>query len=251
MGRWRSLRGAHPRSRGENGPNQPGNCFSAGSSPLTRGKRPQGTARRGRCRLIPAHAGKTTMARAIDAEPPAHPRSRGENRVIWVDSVPTAGSSPLTRGKLACGLAGRGRGRLIPAHAGKTGASQRSRRQWRAHPRSRGENGEIGGGLCAHQGSSPLTRGKLGDLHPGRSQRRLIPAHAGKTRAVSRRSRSSAAHPRSRGENGAFGRARSCTMGSSPLTRGKHLGQSHGWYVQGLIPAHAGKTPISPAATPA
>ena len=54
------------------------------------------------------------------------------------------------------------------------------------------------------------------------------------------------AHPRSRGENGAFGRARSCTTGSSPLTRGKHPDDGADGGGLGLIPAHAGKT-VQPA----
>ena len=57
------VRGAHPRSRGENfwccSRFRPGE----GSSPLTRGKRHARSARRVRARLIPAHAGKTTPIR--------------------------------------------------------------------------------------------------------------------------------------------------------------------------------------------
>ena len=51
-----------------------------------------------------------------------------------------------------------------------------------------------------------------------------------------------AAHPRSRGEN--FRRSSRVAPGggSSPLTRGKHSGQSGVLYGLRLIPAHAGKT---------
>ena len=51
--------GAHPRAGGENGPNQPGNCFSAGSSPRGRGKLRELSAAAAREGLIPARAGKT------------------------------------------------------------------------------------------------------------------------------------------------------------------------------------------------
>ena len=70
---------------------------------------------------------------------------------------------------------------LIPAHAGKTWDLRVGGETDWAHPRSRGENGEIGGGLGAHQGSSPLTRGKpkTGATLDGIGG--LIPAHAGKT----------------------------------------------------------------------
>ena len=91
-------------------------------------------------------------------------------------------------------------------------------------------------------GSSPLTRGK----HLPRVQNTpwggLIPAHAGKTLGMVRHRGLSLAHPRSRGENleklgGSFE-----TLGSSPLTRGKHRAQARQFQRRGLIPAHAGKT---------
>ena len=71
---------AHPRSRGENETQAANASVDAGSSPLTRGKLTPvdlGDVAEG---LIPAHAGKTTVARTWPPPPPAHPRSRGENR---------------------------------------------------------------------------------------------------------------------------------------------------------------------------
>ena len=50
-------------------------------------------------RLIPAHAGKTSFRFSEGALLPAHPRSRGENRVAVYGITTTGGSSPLTRGK--------------------------------------------------------------------------------------------------------------------------------------------------------
>ena len=72
--------------------------------------------------------------------------------------------------------------------------------------------------------------------------RGLIPAHAGKTGYRSRHDVHGRAHPRSRGENDAFARAFDLAVGSSPLTRGKHVLTSHHARAIGLIPAHAGKT---------
>ena len=60
---------------------------------------------------------------------------------------------------------------LIPAHAGKTGVSDRGGRTPEAHPRSRGENGRFEGAGACETGSSPLTRGKLSS--PPRFQRLL------------------------------------------------------------------------------
>ena len=50
-------------------------------------------------------------------------------------------------------------------------------------------------------GSSPLTRGKRERNVQTVHENRLIPAHAGKTQSPSPESITTAAHPRSRGEN--------------------------------------------------
>ena len=111
-----------------------------------------------------------------------------------------------------------------------------------AHPRSRGENLEVG----------LLGGGGLG----------LIPAHAGKTLLISPTSSGTWAHPRSRGENRGAGGGDKVGAGSSPLTRGKQRQGPPTPRVRGsspltrgklficsvsmrrtgLIPAHAGKT---------
>ena len=131
---------------------------------------------------------------------------------------------------------------LIPAHAGKTMRSRCLPRQCTAHPRSRGENGHIGPMDRAHGGSSPLTRGKPGHGPRGPLPDRLIPAHAGKTGFGDPACYGCWAHPRSRGENGATTGQQVLHVGSSPLTRGKHLQSSQLHRRPGLIPAHAGKT---------
>ena len=94
-----------------------------------------------------------------------------------------------------------------------------------AHPRSRGENATGVRLISATHGSSPLTRGKLGEIVAVRARQRLIPAHAGKTRSGSARFL--------------------CAPGSSPLTRGKPGALPPCLMICGLIPAHAGKTPAS------
>ena len=119
MGRRLHL-GAHPRSRGENEIARAEDVNSNGSSPLTRGKPPFLAIARFLLGLIPAHAGKTWFHQSHQADPRAHPRSRGEN--IAAASAPDRrpGSSPLTRGKRgACPTCSAKPG-LIPAHAGKT-----------------------------------------------------------------------------------------------------------------------------------
>ena len=131
---------AHPRSRGENRPVWPTCRTIKGSSPLTRGKLtpiPQVLVGGG---LIPAHAGKTRRFVRNVREDSAHPRSRGENSAGTSAAVSSAGSSPLTRGKLRGDSLSSAMIGLIPAHAGKTAT--------------------LVGGHDRGAGSSPLTRGK-------------------------------------------------------------------------------------------
>ena len=175
---------AHPRSRGENVPVSAGSAWRFGSSPLTRGKLEVRGACPSRCRLIPAHAGKTMVALLVYVVTPAHPRSRGENESNETMALPLSGSSPLTRGKLRTRGPTHRRRRLIPAHAGKTPAAQGTIRSAEAHPRSRGENSHANERIIFLTGSSPLTRGKLSSNHPTPCRCRLIPAHAGKTRGA-------------------------------------------------------------------
>ena len=174
-----------------------------GSSPLTRGKWYAG-----RCKPTPALA---------------HPRSRGENFPKRFSKPPMVGSSPLTRGKFKPAIGKRVVVGLIPAHAGKMVTRLSLRRGARAHPRSRGENCCASHCLRVGEGSSPLTRGKCERARLLTRPRRLIPAHAGKISGSPSRPRSSAAHPRSRGENKRACRAGGVHQGSSPLTRGKYL----------------------------
>ena len=194
-------RTAHPRSRGENNAQSVAAATGKGSSPLTRGKPASSPRTRSPTGLIPAHAGKTHYPERNSHEPWAHPRSRGENPELWSASILENGSSPLTRGKLTHGDASAKQIRLIPAHAGKTSGVPFCAMGASAHPRSRGENRLRCVWAMAVVGSSPLTRGKPTVLRLCRGGRRLIPAHAGKTKGALQYARHTAAHPRSRGEN--------------------------------------------------
>ena len=175
---------AHPRSRGENRPGQRGVLHRVGSSPLTRGKRVLRATGHGIHGLIPAHAGKTDAWTRGAENLRAHPRSRGENAFQAAKKVAARGSSPLTRGKLDADRGSRGRGQLIPAHAGKTVVPAVVGEAGRAHPRSRGENQIKRSGLSQTKGSSPLTRGKRGEAGRDDPRAGLIPAHAGKTNST-------------------------------------------------------------------
>ena len=175
----------------------------------------------------------------------AHPRSRGENIIAMMVSRRPLGSSPLTRGKLNVLQAeGHALG-LIPAHAGKTTAPPAWGGRGPAHPRSRGENERPWQLEELDNGSSPLTRGKLEPHQLEGPGGRLIPAHAGKTTRRGCRNSDPGAHPRSRGENRSGRSSRPSAPGSSPLTRGKRKPIRRAARGRGLIPAHAGKTPLT------
>ena len=135
---------------------------------------------------------------------------------------------------------------LIPAHAGKTARLSGGACRAGAHPRSRGENPYETETEIVPGGSSPLTRGKLSRGSRSPFPSRLIPAHAGKTSRSPRTGSCPRAHPRSRGENFRSPSLRFGGMRSSPLTRGKHNACLAGEILEGLIPAHAGKTPARP-----
>ena len=238
---------AHPRSRGENEGITGTTPRWWGSSPLTRGKRMPVCVSDNRFRLIPAHAGKTDWSKLSVLAFPAHPRSRGENAKPAGVDLSAAGSSPLTRGKLASVVRVSPTLRLIPAHAGKTPHLRVRPGRHRAHPRSRGENVGHVNAWSETAGSSPLTRGKR-IFAPGlRVRVGLIPAHAGKTRHRPGGCCRGGAHPRSRGENRISRLTGSGGMGSSPLTRGKLRFRLPEARRRGLIPAHAGKTRMNGA----
>ena len=280
---------AHPRSRGENQSRVRRHTPPPGSSPLTRGKQSEGTGAFTHHGLIPAHAGKTLTDKHPVRTVTAHPRSRGENVMCFFAPSAVQGSSPLTRGKLSLlGVVLRSVG-LIPAHAGKTLITSAANSTVRAHPRSRGENGDWETFVHRDAGSSPLTRGKLSGAamdtqctglipaHAGKTQvggleglpvpgsspltrgkRRsgagfpvppgLIPAHAGKTRGTGASRRGAGAHPRSRGENILKPANAVHIPGSSPLTRGKRNRRNHRGESERAHPRSRGENPGTYAA---
>ena len=111
-----------------------------------------------------------------------------------------------------------------------------------AHPRACGENLVLTVGLKPPVGSSPRMRGKRKSPVAWLSTGRLIPAHAGKTRRHSRASRKPRAHPRACGENIFTVSLPDRSRGSSPRMRGKRTVWELFPHLDGLIPAHAGKT---------
>ena len=234
----------HPRSRGENAENTVTVPSVGGTSPLTRGKLERQQHSAEQIRNIPAHAGKTHPHPDTQQRHQEHPRSRGENTLANPAFMDKRGTSPLTRGKRRSRASSGVTVRNIPAHAGKTAQLAVTARAAQEHPRSRGENAARLLSISRQIGTSPLTRGKRERMPQEVVDAGNIPAHAGKTRAKTRRVPHPEEHPRSRGENKRFHVIVANPPGTSPLTRGKpHCTARNPVRVRN-IPAHAGKTPV-------
>ena len=193
-------------------------------------------------RLIPAHAGKTVFEYVAGGGQWAHPRACGENASAKVTMSLSEGSSPRMRGKPSQAWVTLFRNGLIPAHAGKTRATQPAASASRAHPRACGENLLPFGSRSLLPGSSPRMRGKRSWHRIFVALRRLIPAHAGKTISLDFLRKNSGAHPRACGENSVGFDSHPPDQGSSPRMRGKRNSSTMNSSTKGLIPAHAGKT---------
>ena len=112
----------------------------------------------------------------------------------------------------------------------------------RAHPRLRREHYVPAAAACATAGSSPLARGTCVVPVAIACGERLIPARAGNTHPILRRTGRQRAHPRSRGEHAPWTAKSLSGRGSSPLARGTPGTTRHQAVVVRLIPARAGNT---------
>ena len=129
----------HPRMRGEHTRASVAFPVLTGSSPHARG--------------APVNV-ENDSARSVD-----HPRMRGEHRLRDLTGLSVRGSSPHARGARRGGEVPRARIGIIPACAGSTWSSIRSRATIRDHPRMRGEHRCSGPWWSWLQGSSPHARG--------------------------------------------------------------------------------------------
>ena len=91
-------------------------------------------------------------------------------------------------------------------------------------------------------GSSPHTRGAQRRIPLPRGLRRIIPAYAGSTGWGLRIPHIGRDHPRIRGEHWGHGGPGRGPRGSSPHTRGAHVGDQSPQLLLGIIPAYAGST---------
>ena len=212
----------HPRSRGV-----------YGGAPF-RGPRPGG--------IIPARAGFTAAHGRVGDPGRDHPRSRG----VYVDHggglMVCGGSSPLARGLPARDRATPAHLRIIPARAGFTRELGAVVEHLRDHPRSRGVYDPVGALRGGGYGSSPLARGLPAHGPAGLAGLRIIPARAGFTGRITRRSLRCRDHPRSRGVYLILRIRARVRRGSSPLARGLHAIVPPCHTCARIIPARAGFT---------
>ena len=194
----------HPRSRGEYLPRGARSGRPGGSSPLSRGIRHRQSERQATRRIIPALAGNTATGRSYLDANGDHPRSRGEYMTIDDLASRTGGSSPLSRGIHPTKAPNRDAVRIIPALAGNTRGIYSTQPGTSDHPRSRGEYSAGAAKRMRLRGSSPLSRGILGDIVNCTPRSGIIPALAGNTCRHLPGVCWRVDHPRSRGEYGPY-----------------------------------------------
>ena len=232
----------HPRIRGEHSSWSIFESYGQGSSPHTRGAPTAARPRFWRRGIIPAYAGSTAPRRTGRFGRTDHPRIRGEHRILKKGLSLYGGSSPHTRGALIhtedrIDVTG-----IIPAYAGSTSSRSAQISPRRDHPRIRGEHLTWWAAAPMTDGSSPHTRGALGDPGYDLDDPGIIPAYAGSTPTGRRYAGASADHPRIRGEHivGSIGMV--IGWGSSPHTRGAPARTAGLGCRRRIIPAYAGST---------
>ena len=217
----------------------------SGSSPHTRGAPALDVGGAQADGIIPAYAGSTALTSDCSWAGRDHPRIRGEHATVLLTLASSSGSSPHTRGALAMQVGVDLLERIIPAYAGSTDLLGDAFAPIGDHPRIRGEHVYLDVLAAAVTGSSPHTRGAQHSSgytccrtriipayagSTGETERviakdpGIIPAYAGSTTSSSLSWRLERDHPRIRGEHGCRAVYSLGELGSSPHTRGAHLG---------------------------
>ena len=232
----------HPRACGELSTSASRPVSPLGSSPRMRGTRGFWHRLQALRRIIPAHAGNSPMAVDLVSEVADHPRACGELRLAPTVNFMGYGSSPRMRGTLSPERPERCVPRIIPAHAGNSGAQTCPAYGSPDHPRA---CGELPTGVVVtlqYYGSSPRMRGTLDTPTNLGPIGRIIPAHAGNSAHDLKTRLARADHPRACGELLGFLCSQPDALGSSPRMRGTRLIRHwrRGWLR--IIPAHAGNS---------
>ena len=234
----------HPRACGELQTVKFFGCHTDGSSPRMRGTPEYLGDRLDDRRIIPAHAGNSTIRNTITHRLPDHPRACGELPLWRQSGERDCGSSPRMRGTHLMRTPWLRVYRIIPAHAGNSTTPSRRSSVWTDHPRACGELSVTGDASPLSNGSSPRMRGTRpsgGSRHEfdhGSSPRmrgtpsvvygrgpidRIIPAHAGNSFWPTAPTGFRPDHPRACGELHDLLNWKRTVNGSSPRMRGTHI----------------------------
>ena len=130
-------------------------------------------------RITPAHAGNRSRSRRALAYQGDHPRTCGEQSLIYCPMVLLIGSPPHMRGTAVPAdpvLVHHG---ITPAHAGNRSALKTHGHKWRDHPRTCGEQPLKCVSHFLPMGSPPHMRGTAESVHEELHIRGITPAHAG------------------------------------------------------------------------
>ena len=193
--------------------------------------------------IIPAYAGNTWCGRSFSPSKRDHPRVCGEHWGIALTVAGVAGSSPRMRGTPEACVGVHVAWGIIPAYAGNTTTPLSSHVFDRDHPRVCGEHILDDSSAYILMGSSPRMRGTRRLPAVRRRRHGIIPAYAGNTSPLTKRTVRARDHPRVCGEHLVRTVIFAVKAGSSPRMRGT----LHDWpihvVVEGIIPAYAGNTP--------
>ena len=171
-----------------------------------------------------------------------HPRSCGEQPIIFPTSRRQCGSSPLVRGTVVDADTLGEVTRFIPARAGNRRSHHRPWSCRAVHPRSCGEQATERAGKQINLGSSPLVRGTAAAHSMDGFNFRFIPARAGNRTWLTVAGQIVAVHPRSCGEQCEIIVVAVVGFGSSPLVRGTAFVFDCGKAYLRFIPARAGNS---------
>ena len=232
----------HPRLRGEKCNLLYTLTDEEGSPPLTRGKVKARLTIPEPIRITPAYAGKRYLQIHRKDEYGDHPRLRGEKSSMLPITTASAGSPPLTRGKVDRNATDFINVGITPAYAGKSRTLHGLPLAPWDHPRLRGEKRPCPPGADCTVGSPPLTRGKVLGWQPFPAAPGITPAYAGKSLSPYERETIIGDHPRLRGEKRDFMIKCVGIQGSPPLTRGKDAQSSPIGFKIRITPAYAGKS---------
>ena len=131
--------------------------------------------------ITPAHAGKSIGGGVLLLPQGDHPRPCGEKVAPLLPAELEAGSPPPMRGQGCCRRSKTLPARITPAHAGKRVRRGGGVLGLLDHPRPCGEKSMQQHRAMSKTGSPPPMRGKATIKAKVQAQRRITPAHAGKS----------------------------------------------------------------------